>query len=72
MNLKDIEATWELIARVLAFFFGAYLVYNEQKPPPGVEWMTMLAGIGCMGPVIAGTVASLLIAFRGGSGPPAV
>lgn len=63
------EDWWPLVARILAFFFGAYLIYQEQQPPPGVDTATLLVGVGCMGPTIATTVAMLVESVRG-TAPP--
>lgn len=69
MRREEAEAWWYFIARMIAFFFGMYLIYKESQPPPGVEWAIVVAGIGCMGPTVATAVATVLEAARG-SGPP--
>ncbi|CAA9324110.1 MAG: hypothetical protein AVDCRST_MAG68-2133 [uncultured Gemmatimonadetes bacterium] len=61
----ELEAWWAFAARILGFLFGMYLLYREQGPPPGVEWAIVAAAVGCMGPVVASSVASVLEAARG-------
>lgn len=65
-NLRgEVEAWWPLVARMSGFFFGMFLIYNEQQPPPGTEEWIMIAAIGCMGPTVATTVAIVIEAVRG-------
>lgn len=67
---EAVEAWWPLIARILGFVFGAFLIYGQAtaaNPPGAQEWIVM-AGIGCMGPTVASAVATVIEAARGGSG----
>ena len=66
-RLEEAEAWWSFLARVAAFIFGAFLIYREQGPPPGVEWAIVVVGAGCMGPTVASAVATILEAMRGGA-----
>lgn len=67
---EEIEAWWYFIARMIAFFFGMFLIYQEAGPPPGVEVWIVVAGIGCMGPTVATAVATVVEAARGGGPLP--
>lgn len=67
---EEAEAWWYFIARMIAFFFGMYLLWQEAGPPPGVEVWIIVASIGCMGPTVATAVATVLEAARGSSASP--
>lgn len=64
---ENVEAWWPLIARILGFFFGAWLIYLQATAPnpPGAQEWIVLAGIGCMGPTVASAVATVVEAARG-------
>lgn len=67
------EAWWALIARIAGFVFGAFLIYGQAGAPnpPGAQYWIVLAGVGCMGPTVAASVATILEAARGhGDTPP--
>lgn len=70
LRREEAEAWWYFIARMIAFFFGMYLLWKEAQPPPGVEWAIVVAAIGCMGPTVANSAAAVLEAARGKGGPP--
>jgi hypothetical protein len=67
---EAVEAWWPLIARILGFVFGGFLIYGQAtapNPPGAQEWIVM-AGIGCMGPTVASAVATVIEAARGSGG----
>lgn len=68
-----VEAWWPLIARILAFFFGVYLLWDQAHVPnpPGAQEWVIAAGIGCMGPTVATAVATIIDSIRGNSKDPA-
>lgn len=66
----EVEAWWPLIARIVAFVFGAALLWqqaNVPNPPGAQEWI-VVAAIGCMGPTVATTVATIIDSLRGTKG----
>ena len=67
---QAIEAWWPLIARILAFALGAVLLWQQATAPnpPGAQLWIVVAAIGCMGPTVATTVATVMDALRGTPG----
>lgn len=69
-RLERAEAWWAFVFRVLLGLYGMYLIYGQAAAPnpPGAQLWIILAGIGCLGPVVSAPVAALLEAMRGGRG----
>lgn len=57
---QKLEAWWALIARIIAFFFGAFLIYQQatMPNPPGAQESLIAVGVGLMGPFAASFFAS--------------
>jgi hypothetical protein len=67
---EELEAWWALVARILAFFLGSFvLVVALLSDGDSLVKLGFGAiGVGLMGPVIASTVAQVLLTVRGGGG----
>lgn len=59
---ENFEAWWAAIARVLAFFFGAFLLYQQATAPnpPGAQESLIAVAVGLMGPFAASVFASTI------------
>ena len=73
---RTADETWALLARVLAFVLGAFLLVREQEQAEPRLWMLCI-GLACLGPTVAATAASVLQAAagviqsgKGGGDPP--
>jgi hypothetical protein len=68
-RIREIEAWWALVARVLAFFLGALLIGYEAvfgaADNPQVRTILIITGVALIGPVVAASVTSMLSAMRG-------
>lgn len=64
---QKLEAWWALVARILAFFFGAGLIYQQASMPnpPGAQESLIAVGVGLMGPFAASLLASGVERARG-------
>ena len=60
----EIDSWFALIARIVAFFLGAAILAGQAfffQP----YFPLVLAGVACLGPVVAHTLASVVMAFQG-------
>lgn len=66
-SVDTAEAWWALALRVLGFALGAYLLIKQQALPATERdvWLQII-GAGCCGPVIAQSIATIIVAARGG------
>jgi hypothetical protein len=60
------EAWWALIARVIAFLLGATILVWQMAFEDADRLYLIVAAIGLMGPTVAQSVATVLVALRGG------
>lgn len=67
-QIEDLEAWWALAARVIGFFAGLVLLGYIAVTRQGDQVYLLLAAIGLIGPAVAQTVATLIIAVRSGGG----
>jgi len=56
------EAAWAFVARILAFFFGMFLIYQQSTmpDPPGAQESLIAVGAGFMGPFVVTALATAL------------
>lgn len=59
-----IEKSWAIGARILAFFFGGFLIYGQSRVPnpPGAQESILLVAVGLMGPLGASVFAAMVTA----------
>ena len=75
MSRERIEDWWPLVARIIAFFVGAFLVLQQamMPNPPGAQESLIAAGVGLMGPLAASLFAGTIEKARSngnGNGHP--
>lgn len=66
-RLTAAEAWWAFLTRVLAFVIGAVILLYATFAG-GVPWYIAGGAFGCLGPIVAGSVAKLYSSLRGGAG----
>ena len=67
-RIEEAEAWAALLTRLIAFLFGMVLLFLVAIPLKGDDSLVRLglavAGVSCMGPVIAASAASIVSAWR--------
>jgi hypothetical protein len=63
----EVEAWWALVARILAFFLGALILFYQTFFEAQDRFLLISAAIGLMGPLVAASVAQVISAARGGA-----
>jgi hypothetical protein len=67
-RLREAEAWWALLARILAFFLGgAIFTFETIAEHADRTWLLIFAG-GLMGPTVAASIATIVAAVRGQNG----
>ncbi len=68
MNRERVEAWWPLVARILAFCLGAFIVVQQSLTPnpPGAQESLIALAIALMGPFAASLFAGTVEKARNG------
>lgn len=66
-RLPALEAWWAFAARVIGFFAGLALLAYIAVTKQGDQVYLILAAVGLIGPAVAQTVATLIVAVRSGT-----
>lgn len=69
---STLESWWATIAQILAFFLGAYLLYQQATAPnpPGAQVWICAAALALMGPGFASTAVAVVTGQAPRQTPP--